>query len=183
MVANEQFTVEKKLFELIESKKHIALPGFTIPELLVSMIISAIVIAAGYYAFQLFSYQSKAVRKNYSSLIEHEQMIANLKTEFATAESIERDFEILKFSFENRAKEYQFLDSIIILSIEPMHKADTFFINTKSEAAFFNGRYIDVGKIDKFELTFFPFGNAQNLIFTKKYSATDLMNFEYQYEN
>ena len=168
---------------MIDRQKHITLKGFTIPELLVSLAISAILVLAAFYAFRLFSFQSTAIRGNSSVIFDYEEMKTNLKTEFANAQLVKRDFEILSFTFENSKKEYWFLDSLIIVSYDQFTKPDTFRINAKPEAAFFKNRYTDVGIIDRYELIFYPFDRPENLIFTKKYSATDFMNFEKRYEN
>jgi len=157
--------------------------GFTIFELLVSLTITSILVLAAFYSLKLFKLQSKTIQAAYHQTLDHEQFLTNLKTDFLTAQKVERNHENLIFTFEEKTKNYHFLDSIILLGINDFQFIDTIEIQVKIDEAYFENRFIDTGIIDKCELLFSSHNSTQNLIFTKHYSATDLMNFKQQYEN
>ncbi len=156
------------------------LRAFTLMELLIGMIISSIVIAFGYSAYNLIYRQYLSYKSVKTKVVETMQLHNTMSNDFNNAEYITFDENKLKLSGNNTLLMYNFIDSLVIRSVN--ETSDTFKLTTSTLQIkpVFNELTNNDTLINSLQLDVSVFDNKERFTFTKRYTAQTLMNYEMQ---
>ncbi|MDR1678833.1 MAG: hypothetical protein LBR81_03555 [Prevotellaceae bacterium] len=152
------------------------LPAFSFPDILVTMIISMVVVAASFSVFR-FSYDRifhyKSLNEDYKQLY---QLYAIMQEDFNRASEISYYNNDLQMLILTKKYNYLFDDEMIIRTTEISN--DTFFVDKQEVAMYFNRQEQSAGLIDEINFTLHKGGTALPYKFVKEYSAEMEMELE-----
>ncbi|KAA3633734.1 MAG: hypothetical protein DWQ02_12640 [Bacteroidetes bacterium] len=155
------------------------LQGFTIVELLVVLILSIIIVSAGFYALRLIQGQFHLFRQTTNEVTEYRSFAHQLKAQTLNSKYVEVEPQRLFFLNDQHEVIYEFQDEFVLRSSDTLEiEIDTFFV--KSHISFSSLKSVETeeGLIDYFQIILDMKGEIQSTAFSKQYSAVDLINYE-----
>lgn len=122
--------------------------SFTLPEILVILLISAIVVGLAFSVLHLVQQNYNSIRKNYriSTEVQHLQQQLNLDFNRYRKITFNKDQQTLNFSHQLDSVFYSFKDDIIF------RKKDTIALVAEEFIFYFNGLEVSSGPIDALKL-------------------------------
>ena len=155
------------------------LKAFTLTELLVGMIISAIVIAFGYEAYAMIYKQYLSFKGVKKELVNTVQLNSTMNTDFINATVVHFHDNKLMLDYEARKSiQYEFEDSLVLRTdgeVTDTFKLAAFNIvaqpaiyNSEEQATIINGIFYDAKIL----------GETEHFSLTKDYSAETLMDLQ-----
>lgn len=120
------------------------IPAFTLHEILVVLVISAIVVGLAFSVLDLVQNNLRAIKNNYAAATEVQHLKQQLKIDFNRYHDIEYDERLQELSLKNAidSVQYSFLDRIVI------RNEDTIPVSISGVEFFFFGITISEGKAD-----------------------------------
>jgi len=148
--------------------------AFTIIEMLITMMISAVVVSITFFAYENISYNYNKYQANRDMLFDLELIYSNLYSHFQDSKTIKIKENTLIFEREANI-EYQFGGSFIINSILPN---DTLFINIEEVSTSYNSQFKNEGIIDELNIKVLMHKDTISLNFYKEYPIGMKLFFE-----
>lgn len=148
------------------------LRAYTLSELVVVLVITAIVAGIAFMALRLVQKHMSAINANFNKTTEFHKLEQALWIDFHKSETV---------YFNREMKELQF-DSVVYMVESPyiIRDKDTFDIGLNKVDTFFNGELlesdIDLQKIDAVKITTDSLSGSKALFVFKENDATDFMN-------
>ena len=146
--------------------------AFTLSEMVVVLILTAIVVGLAFSVLSLVQKQMGAIQSNYSSNLELNKLETSLWLDFNRYSKItfDDDDNVMKFSTALDSITYQFQEKNIIKG------RDTFPVSLKNKHFFFDGASIENGAVDALRLEFNKDSQNQMLFVFKSNDAALYMN-------
>jgi len=145
--------------------------AFTLHEMLVVLLITAIVVGMAYSVLRLVQHQMNAISSNYANTSEVRMLNQSLWIDFNQHDRIWYRAESRELILTNEIDEvtYRFGKGLVL------KERDTFFVESDQVLPYFNGNTINEGEIDAVKLVFDQ-KRGKNLFVFKRNSATSYMN-------
>lgn len=153
-------------------KRNNKIEAFTLTEITVALLISAIVVGIAFSVLNLVQKQMMTIQKNYKNNTQINMLETALWIDFkhyANAEYNTIEDELKLFSELDSVK-YKFKKEQVIKA------SDTFFIPLQNKAFFFNNNTVNNGKVDALRIEFSKEFQNQKLFIFKKNDAALFMN-------
>ena len=146
--------------------------AFTLSEMVVVLILTAIVVGLAFSVLSLVQKQMRAIQSNYSSNLELNKLETSLWLDFNRYSKItfNDDDNEMKFSSEIDSITYMFNEKTVIKA------NDTFPLAIKSKQVYFDGELIDNGAIDAIKLELDQASQNKKLFICKRNDAAQYMN-------
>ena len=154
--------------------------AFTIMEITVAMLISAIVIGLAYTCFNIIYQQYHAFHERQSELMKIDQLNKVLQEDFDRAETILQNDDDIIIKNKDSQLSYR-IQPEYILRIS--NTTDTFKVNTQEVTRYFEGRHLteqsdlpEDNRMDELSFTIIYHEEKIPYYYTKQYSSQDLIN-------
>jgi hypothetical protein len=158
--------------------------AYTLVEVIVTMLLSAIIIGIAITGYSMTNDQFRIFDTSTKQSLDVLQFDAMMKTDVDKCNAIFWEDNELILKGENNIIIYSFDDEIILrkeqlqFEFEGEIKVKTIELRILKKATFFENEQKDYGIIDTFILSINNFGRTQILPYSKRYSAVQLMNFK-----
>lgn len=152
------------------------LSAFTLFELMVAMVISSLVIALGYSAWQMMQQQVDVHRKQSNDLLRLVQLTSTMGRDFYGANRIRFSRMDLQFEGKYGSRHYFISDSLVV-RIEDERKDSFLMGNSDLRVAYFPVNDSS-GLVKEFSIEFELNGEALPLHLKKEYPAASLIEAE-----
>jgi len=157
----------------------IKLPAFTILELLVGMTLTAILVTASMYAFELIQKQYRLQSRMQDRLDIQANFKARILLDLEKAQSIKRRDKTLLFKNDKSQINYQWATDFITRKndLSPI-APDTFWIKSTIQESQFQYQIVGSGYIDRCILDIELFETIEQWQFQKHYTTKETYNLE-----
>lgn len=154
--------------------------AFTIMEITVAMLISAIVIGMAYTCFNIIYQQYHTFNTKQAELVEIDQLNKVLQHDFDKAEIILQDNDDIVLKNKDDQLTYHIQPDYIL---RIANAVDTFKVNTQEVTRYFEGQTLDTesdlpenNRIDELSFTIIYHNEKIPYYYFKQYSSQDLIN-------
>lgn len=158
----------------LNNKPILYLKGFSIIELLITMLISTIVISLSYYAYENMTYHFNKYQRTKEKLQDLEFVYSDFYTHFQKSKSIAIIDNRIIF-FTNNMVEFEISPTYIL---NRSILSDSIEVDIIVMEAKYNAKKVEKGIIDELSIKTLLQGDTMNMLFYKKYLLSEKLEVE-----